>query len=56
MVDEAVLLLRIYLKIKNILLKKEDEVNQKSPGLEGFLTNKNILMLCIYLYVMTIFI
>jgi hypothetical protein len=42
MVDEEVLLLRIYLKIKNFLLKKEDEVNQKSPGLGVFLINKII--------------
>jgi hypothetical protein len=37
---EVKLLLRIYLKIKNIFLKEEDEVNQKSLGLEAFLINK----------------
>ena len=39
-VDEVKLLLRIYLKKKNILLNKEDEVNQKSLGSEAFLKNK----------------
>jgi hypothetical protein len=37
---EVKLLLRIYLKKKNIFLKEEDEVNQKSLGLEVFLINK----------------